>query len=193
MLFAFINCIFAMEYIPQNGDIILQTSQSQQSQFIQIATQSPYSHVGIVYIKDGSPMVYEANGKTQLTPLNTFIDRGYKDQYTVARLKTELTDAQLMNMKVAGEKYQNTTYDIYFEWTDSKMYCSELVWKIYEQGAGIELIEPKEFQDYNIDDPTVAYHINKRWGSRFNPKEKVVAPSDLLLSDQLMIVYDNLQ
>jgi hypothetical protein len=33
----------------QNGDIIFQTSQSGQSKAIQIATDSKYSHMGIVY------------------------------------------------------------------------------------------------------------------------------------------------
>ena len=48
----------AFAYSPQNGDIIFHISKSSQSKAIQIATKSPYSHVGIVYIKDGKPYVY---------------------------------------------------------------------------------------------------------------------------------------
>ena len=33
----------------------------------------------------------------------------------------------------------NKDYDLYFEWSDDKIYCSELVWKIYKNGADIEL------------------------------------------------------
>ena len=33
-------------YIPQNGDIIFQISQSAQSQAIQLATHSKYTHMG---------------------------------------------------------------------------------------------------------------------------------------------------
>jgi hypothetical protein len=36
-------------YQPRNGDIIFQTSLSDQSVAIQAATKSPYSHLGIVY------------------------------------------------------------------------------------------------------------------------------------------------
>ena len=38
----------------QNGDIIFQTSNSSQSKAIQLATHSPYSHVGIIYEQKGS-------------------------------------------------------------------------------------------------------------------------------------------
>ncbi len=39
----------------RNGDIIFQTSRSGQSLPIQLATRSPWSHCGIVYVKDGKP------------------------------------------------------------------------------------------------------------------------------------------
>jgi hypothetical protein len=44
----------------RDGDIIFQTSRSEQSIAIQKATRSPYSHMGIVFLKNGSPYVYEA-------------------------------------------------------------------------------------------------------------------------------------
>ncbi len=30
-------------------------------------------------------------------------------------------------------------YDIYFEWDDRAIYCSEIVWKAYQHALGIEL------------------------------------------------------
>src|SRR5690606_5876902 len=39
--------------IIQNGDIIFQTSKSSQSQAIQLATKSKYSHMGIIYESEG--------------------------------------------------------------------------------------------------------------------------------------------
>lgn len=37
----------------QDGDIIFQTSQSSQSQAIQLVTKSKYSHMGIIFHKKG--------------------------------------------------------------------------------------------------------------------------------------------
>jgi hypothetical protein len=54
----------------QNGDIIFQTSLSTQSKAIQLATNSPYSHCGIIY-KDGEKFyVFEAVQPVKKTPLN---------------------------------------------------------------------------------------------------------------------------
>ncbi|MGD8860937.1 MAG: YiiX/YebB-like N1pC/P60 family cysteine hydrolase [Myxococcales bacterium] len=41
-------------------DIIFQTSRSGQSPAIQRATASPYSHVGIIFHRNGKPFVFEA-------------------------------------------------------------------------------------------------------------------------------------
>lgn len=42
-------------------------------------------------------------------------------------------------MKQIGEKFKGKPYDIYFEWSDDKIYCSELVWKIYKHALDIEI------------------------------------------------------
>ena len=43
-----------------DGDVIFQTSRSSQSVAIQRATHSPYSHMGIVFVRNGKPYVFEA-------------------------------------------------------------------------------------------------------------------------------------
>ena len=53
----------------RDGDILFQTSRSEQSTAIQKATHSPYSHMGIVFFRNGSPHVYEAIKTVQYTPL----------------------------------------------------------------------------------------------------------------------------
>ena len=46
-------------------------------------------------------------------------------------------------MKKIGDSYKGKNYDIYFNWNDDELYCSELIWKIYEQGAGLKIGELK--------------------------------------------------
>ena len=181
----------AKDYIPKNGDIIFQTSTSSQSNAIQIATESPYSHVGIVYIRNGKAYVYEASSSVTLTSLSTFVGRGKGDKITVMRTKKDLTSSQLQSMLEVGQKYNGKGYDLAFQWSDNKMYCSELVWKIYKEGAGIKLTTPKQFKDYNFTHPEVYPLVEKRWGSTINVKEKVVAPSDLYESNKLTVVYSD--
>lgn len=76
-----------------------------------------------------------------------------------------------------------------FGWDDKKLYCSEVVWKFYQQ-AGIELCPPRKFRDYDLQGPEVRKIIEQRYGrmDRLEMDEKVVAPSDLAASKLLMEV-----
>lgn len=92
----------------RNGDILFQTSRSGQSLPIQLATRSPWSHCGIVYIQDGQPMVYEASGKVKLSPLRRFIRKGEGGRFEVKRLASAdslLTPENLGKLKAAGKAF----------------------------------------------------------------------------------------
>jgi hypothetical protein len=89
-----------------------------------------------------------------------------------------------------AKKQLGKNYDSKFQWSDNKMYCSELVWKIYKE-IGVELCEVKQFSDYDLDNSLAVSAINKRYkNSNFNLSEKVVAPSDLFNSDKLKVIVD---
>ena len=76
---------------PRDGDIIFHTSKSAQSIAIQKATNSKYSHMGIIFNRDGSPYVYEAVKTVRYTPLKKWIARGEDGHYVVKRLR-DVTD-----------------------------------------------------------------------------------------------------
>jgi len=173
----------------QDGDVIFQTTNSSQSQAIQYATQSPFSHVGIVHIRDGKPVVFEARGPVGAIPLQSWINKGIKGQYQLMRPKKALKPAQIKTMRKAAERYRGKSYDWLFEWSDQKMYCSELVWKLYKE-AGIELAEPRPMDSYRFDSPVVQEKLDERWGDAVNWKEKMVAPSDLATSPLLTVIAD---
>jgi hypothetical protein len=73
------------------------------------------------------------------------------------------------------------------------MYCSELVWKMYKAGAGIELAGLRPMDSYKLGDPKVRVLIQARWGDDVNWKEPMVAPSDLASSPLLEVVVDTTQ
>ena len=53
----------------KDGDLIFQTSRSSQSKAIQLATNSQYSHCGIVFKEGNSFYVFEAVQPVKRTPL----------------------------------------------------------------------------------------------------------------------------
>ena len=177
----------------QDGDIIFQVSQSSQSKAIQLATESKYAHCGIIYKRGNEYYVFEAIQPVTLTPLQKWINRGKDKHYVVKRLKdakTLLTQNVLKKMKQEGEKFKGKNYDLTFEWSDAKIYCSELVWKLYKRAANIELSTLERLGDFDLSHPIVQAKIKERYGSKIPVQEKVVSPKALFESPLLITVQE---
>ena len=175
----------------RDGDIIFQTSRSEQSIAIQKATHSQYSHMGIVFFKNGSPQVYEAIKTVQYTPFRKWADRGEGGHYVVRRLREAdqiLTSQAVKRLRQAGAKFQDKIYDSYFEWSDKRIYCSELVWKIYDRGIGIRVGKLQKVRDLDLSDPIVRAKMNERYGDKAPLEETVISPGEMFSSDLLVTV-----
>jgi hypothetical protein len=172
----------------RDGDVIFHESRSAQSRAIQLATKSRYSHMGIVYRRNGNWFVYEAVQPVKLTPIHEWIERGRDGHFVVKRLRNPavLTPAVLRQMRAAGEKFRGKPYDLYFEWDDRRIYCSELVWKIYKEAAGIELGSLQELKEFDLSHPAVREKMRERYGSRIPLLEPVISPSAIFESDKLV-------
>ena len=178
----------------QSGDIIFQTSESSQSKAIQLATNSQYSHMGIIYEEDNKLFFYEAIQPVKLTPLDDWIKRGKDGHYVLKRLKDSnkiLTAETLAKMKEIGHQYENKDYDIYFGWSDDRIYCSELVWKIHKQATGIEIGQLEQLKDFDLSNEIVKQKIRERYGDNIPMDEKVISPSAMFDSDQLVTIMEN--
>lgn len=160
----------------REGDVIFQTSQSQQSPLIQIATQSTISHCGIIIIKDGKPYVLETLKTLVLTPLDKFIARGKNGKYWLKRSNKE-------NIKIKYGSYLGKPYDLAFKFDNDKFYCSELIYDIYKNQLGIELCEPQKVSDYLILGTGKIPQIEKAMKKRGIAKDQyAVAPVDVFES-----------
>ena len=187
-----LGCTPSSGYVPRDGDIVFHTSRSAQSLAIQLATKSPYSHMGIVYLRDGKPFVFEAVQPVKLTPLTEWIARGERQQFVAKRLRdadTRLTAETLRSMRAAAKQLAGKDYDPYFEWSDERIYCSELVWKIFERGAGIELGERQTIAAFDLSHPAVQQELNERYGDRVPFDEVVVSPAAIFAAAELETVY----
>ena len=148
--------------VPQDGDIVFHESTSRQSPIIKLAQHSKWTHCGIVFFLGDKAYVYEAVEPVKYTPLKDWINRGKDGVYCAKRLETPLPTSAIKRMKAVGVKYKGKHYDVLFQWSDNKMYFSELIWKIYAQGAGIELCAPEQFSDFSISNPVVKKLITER-------------------------------
>lgn len=178
----------------KNGDLIFQTSLSEQSKTIQIATKSKYSHCGIIYGKNGKFFVFEAVQPVKTTPLDEWIARGKNGHYVIKRIKNSdkiLTAKTLKKMKKEGEKFKGKNYDLTFEWSDDQIYCSELIWKIYQRATGIEIGKLEKLGDFDLTNEAVKKKMKERFADKIPLNETVISPAAIFNSDLLMTVKSN--
>ena len=179
----------------QFGDIIFQSSKSGQSQAIQLATNSQYSHVGMLFEHDDEWKVLEAVQPVKITPLSKWKKQGDYEYYEVKRLKGSdslLTKSVMEKMKVLGTSWLGKDYDIYFDWSDTELYCSELVWKIYKENLGVEIAALRPLKDFDLTHPLVKKTMKERYGDDLPLESMMISPGDMYDSELLETVLKHI-
>jgi len=144
--------------------------------------------MGLVFLNDGQPLVLEAVDPVKTTPLADWIARGVDGHYTVRRL-ADRDNARLTAAAASMSRtFLGKPYDSHFEWSDDRIYCSELVWKIYRRELGIELAPLQEFRTFNLTHPIVQAIIQTRWGNTPPLDMQVITPAAILNSPLLVEV-----
>jgi hypothetical protein len=180
------------DYSPKEGDLIFQTETVPQAFAIQAATGSRYNHVGVVFKQGEKYYVYEAIGSVRPTLISSFVSRdSTHGRFTVMRVDRELSNSDIKRIKKEVTRHLGKKYDPTLGWSDSKMYCSELVWKAYDRGINLQLSDTRSIQER----PLVSI-IEKFVDSQFdmpnvNREDPIVSPADLARSNYLKTVFSN--
>jgi hypothetical protein len=178
---------FAQKY--RDGDIIFQSSPSRQSAAIEEATQSPYSHCGIIFYENNVAYVYEAVQPVGKRRLDEWIESGVNGEFVVKRLDTtQLSESGIKALKSYALQQFGKNYDGKFNWSDKEMYCSELVYKCYWNVLHIKLATPKPLREFNIDGPIVRKIMKERYGDAIPYDEPMISPDQLVNSSLLRTV-----
>ncbi len=172
------------------GDIIFHKSQSQQAKAITEASGSEWTHVGILVASAGKWYVAEAIGPVKATPLQDFINRGKNKEYKIYRFKH--FNPKTMELALHNAiKRQNKPYDIYFEMSDTRTYCSELVYKAMREVTGQEVGTMQKFKDLKLTGPYVKALIKKRLtdtGRELDPNEPIITPISQMRESDFTLV-----
>lgn len=176
----------------QTGDLVFQQSRSAQSLAIQQATHSPYSHMGMIVMRQGRPYVLEAAARVSYTPLDQWAAQGERGHYVARRLRDaqRLTPAVREQLAAAGAAYAGKPYDLVFAWSDDKIYCSELVWKIYQRTLGVEIGALAPLKRFDLSSPAVQAKMRERYGRDIPWDEPIISPAAMYDSDLLTTVAD---
>lgn len=176
----------------RDGDIVFQASQTSQSEALRRATGSSWTHVGVIFLENGAPVVLEAVGPVKLTPLDEWIRRGVEGRHVVKRLadRDGLAPEEAARLKAAALRHLGRPYDFTFEWSDERIYCSELVWKAYKSALGIEVGALQRLGEFNLADPVVAAKLAERYGDAVPRDEIVISPVSMFRAETLRTVYE---
>ncbi len=147
--------------------------------------------MGMIVNKNNQTWVLEAIQPVQYTALNQWIARGENAHYVVKRLKQPLNVPQKTKLVQNAEKYLGKPYDIYFEWDDRAIYCSEIVWKAYQHALGIELSPLQQLKQFDLKQYEVQRLMRQRYGQNIPLNEQVIAPKAIYDSKLLKEIFRN--
>lgn len=174
----------------REGDLVFQTSLSDLSPAIQLATHSPMSHVGIVLKHNDTLKVFEAGSAVRFTDIERFLNRGVGQRFVVKRLRNAavLTDSALARMRAVAQELTGKSYDFQFKWSDSQLYCSELVYKVYERGIGKTIGTQQPLKTFDLSHPLVAVKVKELLGPNPDMEEVCISPVSMFNDTSLIEV-----
>jgi hypothetical protein len=168
----------------QAGDLVFHRSRSAQSRVIAEVTGSPLTHVGLVLPRGGELAVLEASGPVSWTPLHEFLARGEGGRFEVRRFADTLSREDVAALVREGDRLVGRPYDARFEWGARRVYCSELVFLVFERALDVELVVPQRFGELALT-PAARRLAQRRMGRLPRPDERVVTPAALAASELL--------
>ncbi len=148
-IFLLPTALFAFEL--KVGDVLLQPLDCWSCSLIEAQEESIYSHVGVVVTTTPIIQVAEALGKVKILSLEDFSARTQKGQrLLVKRFKDQdinylLETNQKDFLEYFKKRFYNLSYDHDFRWDNfdddglEKLYCSEMVSKLFLGFLGIEI------------------------------------------------------
>lgn len=188
----------------RDGDLVFQTLLGTQGYAVMMASNSPYSHMGFVHVKDGKPLVVEAIGPVKETPLSEWVERGAGHRVAVMRIK-DLPKGAAQKAYARAKKDYGRPYDFYFFKGEDALYCSELA-RLSFSAAGITLGSLQKVADLKSS-PAMEEVIKERWqnyplcrgvtGMTFEKcralvmEQELVTPDSIAHDPQVTLVYSN--
>ena len=141
------NLLSLGAYQPKEGDLYFQSlPRNAVVNAIEGASESPYSHCGILVRKGDAWFILEAIGPVRETPLAKWITQARDRHYDVFRLEAE-HERNIPAFIKAAKVYMGRPYDIRYRMDDKKIYCSELIFKGYRDATGESLGKLVKFGD----------------------------------------------
>lgn len=170
----------------KDGDVIFQSLDNELNRRIAAITESPITHCGIIVVKEDQVWVLEASDYVVLTPIEEWIGRDAKHRFILSR-PVNMGSEAIAKVIAEGKSFMGRPYDYQFDWDDEYLYCSELVYKAYKRGAGVELCPFVALGSLNYQGHED--YIKDLMKGSLPLDRKLITPVDLYRSESLEEVF----
>ena len=178
---------YRLAYSPRDGDIIFQAlPHCELVDAIEGVTHSPYSHCGVVLLRENKWVVVEAIGYVHETPLFLWMLRGRNAGIAVYRLNPDYT-ATIPEFKKDLIACEGLPYGFDYKMADDSRYCSELVYKAFKQATGEEMGKLEKLGD--LDWKPYTEFIRTFQGDDLPLDRVMITPASLSHGKQIKEVF----
>lgn len=171
----------------RDGDLIFISCAGRLCEVIEGVTSSPFSHVGMVDVRQGRHLVIEAFGPVGEVTLESYLER-CRGRFTLMRPTGELA-GRIDEIQDSMKKYYGLPYDSRYMWGDDEIYCTELVQKAVLEVTGLELAPLRRLGDLNWK-PHEKYIAAIEGGVPL--EREMLTPADMQRSEHLELVYTSI-
>jgi hypothetical protein len=175
-------------YAPVEGDLVFQSlPHNPLIDAIEGATESPFSHCGILHRTDAGWVVVEAIGPVRETPLAEWIAQGRRKRFAAYRLDARYR-TRIPAFIRAAQSYAGRPYDIHYDLDDEAIYCSELIYKGFERSTGEQLGKLQKLGDLKWQ--AHAQVIREIEGGKVPVDRVMITPRSVSEAPQLTKVFE---
>ena len=188
----------------KDGDIVMQTAMTSQTNAILVATGSIYSHAGIVKKIGDKYNVVQTGLHVEEIPLDDWINQGNFKRFAVYR-HSGMTQEKAQAIFAYATPLYGKGYDFMFLFNNDTYYCSELPYLAFKE-QGLAIGQVQKIKELYVDNSLVKKVIEQRWQKHpvCNEKAKdftecydiimnqeLVTPVSLTRGEQVKQIFSN--
>lgn len=159
-----------LENLLQEGDLVFQATMSSQAGPIAKATDSPITHVGLVFRENDEFRVLEAVEPVREISFREFRAKGTRQAVCVKRPPEGF---EMKKVLEEGRRFLGGRYDLLFDWSDQKMYCSELTYKAFERGSDLKIGQMQKVKALDFSSIAVQMLMVRRMNLNLNFSDRI--------------------
>lgn len=172
----------------KEGDVIFTSIPNHLYQCVERATNSPTSHVGIVFKCDSKWCVAESRIPFSCyTPLEEFIARSKDGRYAIKRVKEGLSESETDALKLQCVRQMGQLYHLGFKYHSKRQFCSKFVYEAYQTALGLEVGKLETFTELLRRNPATSKKFWRLWYFGLIPWKRITITPESQFSDQKLV------